>query len=96
MITEIAVLNITKEGSAEFEKAFAIAQHIISGSKGYLQHQLLKCLEEADKYLLIVHWETLEHHTEGFRKSAAYGEWKSLLHHFYHPFPVVEHYRKIF
>ncbi len=35
----------------------------------------------------------LEDHTEGFRRSAAYREWKSLLHHFYDPFPTVEHDR---
>jgi len=30
--------------------------------------------------------------TEGFRGSERYAEWKRLLHHFYEPFPVVEHY----
>ena len=53
-------------------------------------------MEQADKYLLIVQWQTLEDHTEGFRKSGPYSEWKNLLHHFYEPFPTVEHYKKIF
>jgi heme-degrading monooxygenase HmoA len=39
-----------------------------------------------------VRWETLEDHTEGFRGSAEYQRWRALLHHFYDPFPVVEHY----
>jgi heme-degrading monooxygenase HmoA len=43
--------------------------------------------------LLLVQWGSLEDHTEGFRKSVDYQEWKRLLHHFYDPFPVVEHYR---
>ena len=95
MITEIAILNIKKNESKEFETAFHTAQKIISASKGYIQHELLKCMEEADKYLLVVQWQTLEDHTEGFRKSSQYNEWKNLLHHFYQPFPVVEHYKKI-
>jgi heme-degrading monooxygenase HmoA len=37
-------------------------------------------------------WERLEDHTDGFRRSAEYQDWKRLLHHFYDPFPVVEHY----
>jgi hypothetical protein len=37
----------------------------------------------------------LEDHTIGFRQSAAYQEWRKLLHHFYDPFPVVEHFRKV-
>ena len=40
-------------------------------------------------------WERLEDHTEGFRKSAQYLEWKDLLHHFYDPFPTVEHFHEL-
>ena len=96
MITEIALLRIGENESEKFEKAFSEAQAIISSMKGYLQHELQKCLEQEDKYLLIVRWETLKDHTEGFRKSEAYLEWKNLLHHFYDPFPEVEHYTRIF
>ena len=39
-----------------------------------------------------VWWETLESHTVGFRGSPAYSRWRALLHHFYDPFPKVEHY----
>ncbi len=94
MITEIALLNITKGNTASFENAFASAQKIISSAKGYIKHDLQKCMEDDHKYLLTVEWQTLEDHTEGFRKSEAYKEWKKLLHHFYNPFPIVEHYKK--
>ena len=83
-------------------KAKNLKQHLIKrnklsvASKGYIKHELLKCMEAADKYLLIVQWQTLEDHTEGFRKSKTYNEWKSLLHHFYEPFPTVEHYKTNF
>lgn len=96
MVTEIALLNIKKGSSKEFEDAFAIAQNIIASMRGYISHQLQKCLEDDHKYLLIVEWETEENHEQGFRKSEAYKEWKNLLHHFYDPFPVVEHYKKIY
>jgi hypothetical protein len=46
-------------------------------------------------YLLLVRWETLKSHTIGFRSSAEYQEWKKLLHHFYEPFPTVEHFEEI-
>ncbi|WP_316833146.1 antibiotic biosynthesis monooxygenase [Pedobacter aquatilis] len=95
MILEVAILNIKVGLSADFEKAFNEAQEIISSMKGYVSHQLKKCLEEEDKYILLVNWETLEDHTIGFRGSDAYQDWKKLLHHFYEPFPVVEHYVNI-
>jgi heme-degrading monooxygenase HmoA len=96
MITEIALLKIKKGQSAAFEKAFANAQTIIEAARGYIQHELQQCLENDDKYLLTVRWNTIEDHTIGFRESAGYKEWKKLLHHFYDPFPVVEHYKRIF
>jgi heme-degrading monooxygenase HmoA len=96
MITEVAVLNIQKEESRLFETAFNEAQSIISSMRGHIEHELLKCLQTDDKYLLIVRWQTLEDHIKGFRNSDQYNEWKKLLHHFYEPFPNVEHYKKIF
>lgn len=33
-------------------------------------------------------------HTVGFRQSDEYQEWKRLLHHFYDPFPTVEHFER--
>jgi heme-degrading monooxygenase HmoA len=50
-------------------------------------------MESEDKYILLVKWETLTDHTEGFRQSVGYQDWKQLLHHFYEPFPIVEHYQ---
>jgi heme-degrading monooxygenase HmoA len=45
---------------------------------------------------LLVWWDTLEAHTVGFRGSPEYQRWKALLHHFYQPFPSVEHYAPLF
>ncbi|MBB2144069.1 antibiotic biosynthesis monooxygenase [Pedobacter sp. LMG 31464] len=92
MILEVAILNVKAGLSVDFEKAFKEAQKIISSMEGYISHQLQKCLETADRYILLVNWKTLEAHTEGFRGSSEYQDWKKLLHHFYEPFPTVEHY----
>ncbi len=62
---------------------------------GYISHRLQRCLDVADKYLLLVEWQQLEDHTVGFRQSPQYQQWRRLLHHFYDPFPTVEHYEAI-
>ncbi len=95
MILEQAILNIKPDQSKTFEETFKEAQKIISSMKGYIRHDVLKCIEEKDKYMLLVEWETLEDHEIGFRKSAEYQDWKKLLHHFYDPFPVVQHYESV-
>ena len=96
MILETAVLDVRSGQEREFETAFQSAQAIIASMPGYLSHQLQHCIETPGRYLLLVNWETLEAHTEGFRGSRQYQEWRRLLHHFYDPFPAVEHYREVF
>ncbi len=92
MILELAILHIRPGQSAAFEAAFVQAQRIISSMPGYLGHELQRCLEVQDKYALLVRWQSVEDHERGFRQSPEYLEWKRLLHHFYEPFPIVEHF----
>jgi heme-degrading monooxygenase HmoA len=92
MVLEVAILNIIPGQEDEFLKAFSEAKAIISKMAGYISHQLKKCVENASRFILLVGWEKLTDHTEGFRGSNEYQEWKRMLHHFYDPFPVVEHY----
>lgn len=96
MILEVAILNVRTGQGAAFEQAFAQAQAIIASIPGYVSHQLQRCLETPGKYVLLVNWATLEDHTIGFRESPQYQEWKRLLHHFYDPFPTVEHFESVF
>jgi heme-degrading monooxygenase HmoA len=95
MILEVAPLHIRPGQSAEFEAAFRAAQSIIASIPGYISHELRRCFERRDEYLLLVKWQTLEAHEVGFRQSAQYQTWKRLLHHFYDPFPTVSHYEAV-
>ena len=95
MILEVAPLQIRPGMSAEFEAAFRTAQPIIASMPGYISHELRRCLERRDEYLLLVKWQTLEAHEVGFRQSAQYQTWKRLLHQFYDPFPTVSHYEAV-
>ena len=95
MILETAILNIKEGMTIDFEKSFMKAQPIISSMKGYINHDLQKCIEIDNQYILLVSWENLVDHETGFRTSPEYQEWKELLHHFYEPFPVALHYNKI-
>src|ERR1043165_7233469 len=96
MILEIALLNVCAGEAENFEQAFARAQSIIAAMPGYVSHQLQRCLETKGKYVLLVQWNKLEDHAVGFRQSPQYQNWKALLHHFYDPFPTVEHYELVF
>jgi heme-degrading monooxygenase HmoA len=92
MILEVAILNIRDGLCDAFEVAFGEASPIIASRPGYVSHELRRCIETPSRYILLVQWQRLEDHTVGFRQSAEYQRWRTLLHHFYNPFPTVEHY----
>lgn len=96
MILEVTLLNVIPGQEADFEDAFREASPIIASIPGYISHELQRCLEVENKYLLLVWWRSLEDHTIGFRGSPHYQTWKKLLHHFYDPFPTVEHFTRVY
>jgi heme-degrading monooxygenase HmoA len=95
MVLEVAPLHIRPGQASAFEAAFGEAQRIIAAMPGYLGHELQRCIERPNEYILLVRWQTLEDHEMGFRQSKQYQEWKGLLHHFYEPFPTVSHYTRV-
>jgi heme-degrading monooxygenase HmoA len=95
MILEVAMLQVKPGLETQFETDFLKASVLISSMHGYINHSLKKCIEHPNKYLLLVNWDQLEDHTIGFRQSPQYLEWGQLLHHYYDPFPVVEHFESV-
>lgn len=94
MILEAAALCVKPGRFEAFEAAFREAQSIISSMPGYRSHELQRCLERRGQYLLLVRWDSVAAHEEGFRRSPQYQRWRELLHHFYDPFPTVLHYEQ--
>lgn len=94
-VLEVALLDILPEHNTAYEAAFQQAAPLIGSIPGYRWHSLSPCIELKNRYLLLAEWATLEAHTVGFRGSAAYQDWRALLHHFYDPFPTVEHYTRL-
>lgn len=92
MITEHAILQVKSGQAVAFREAMRKAQPLISATPGFLGLEVLPCIETPDRFLLLVRWESVEAHEQGFRGSTRYAQWKALLHHFYEPFPLVQHY----
>ena len=95
MITEHALLEVVPGQELEFVASMTKAQHLIAASPGFLSLRVQRCMERPNCFLLLVEWERLEDHTLGFRGSPAYEEWRAALHHFYDPFPAVEHFETV-
>ncbi len=96
MIIEVADIRIQPGQQVPFEAALQKAiDTVLSKAKGFRRFVVHKGIESADRYLLIVHWETLEDHTVGFRESSAFTDWRALIGGFFAALPVVEHFNPL-
>ncbi len=95
MITEHALLDVIAGREVEFVEAMERAKALIAATPGFVSLRVERCVERPGRFLLLVEWERLEDHTEGFRGLPAYQEWRAALHHFYDPFPLVEHFEAV-
>jgi heme-degrading monooxygenase HmoA len=95
MIFELAIIEIKEGTNVAFEKNLDQAQHVLSQAEGYIEHDFKKCIEHNNRYILLIKWTTLAAHTEGFRGSELFKEWRSLIGHFFENPPLVEHYEQL-
>jgi heme-degrading monooxygenase HmoA len=92
MILEHAQLQVRTGEEASFEAAIAEARPLIAASPGFLGVEVRPAVETPGLYLLLVRWESVADHRDGFRQSARYEEWRALLHRFYDPMPNVDYF----
>ena len=96
MILEIATLNIIEGNEEAFEKDLEKASHLIASIPGYIKHSLTKCVEQPNKYNLLVEWDNIESHMVGFRESEAYKQWSEILTPHYLPERTMEHFQTVY
>ena len=95
MILEIVITQIKAGQEQAFEAAFKEASKLLAGSKGYISHELQKCIETSGRYVNLVRWETVDDHLIGFRGSPQFQEFRALLTPFYESPSHMEHYELV-
>ena len=95
MVLEHALITIKPGTAAEFESAMFQARRVISSARGFISMELHRGVEEPDRYLLLVEWESLDDHMVGFRESEAFVDWRSLIGPFFESQPSVDHYTTV-
>jgi heme-degrading monooxygenase HmoA len=91
MIVERATFHIREGQEAAFEAAFDEARLIVAGAPGLHSVRRGRGVEEPQKYLVLVEWDSVADH-ERFRESELFGGWAQLLHPHYAAMPEGEYY----
>ena len=92
MILEHALLRVRAGEERDFEVALVKAKPLISASSGFVAMDVRRACEEPGLYILLVHWDSIEDHRDGFRLSDRYVDWRNLLHPFYDALPKVTYF----
>ena len=93
MILELADIRIHPGQQAAFDEAIQRGvNEVISTAEGFQGYKVNKGIENPERYILQIFWETLENHTVDFRQSAAFGEWRAIVGSFFAVAPTVEHF----
>ncbi len=95
MILEIVIIQIKAGQEAEFEAAFKQASLLLAGAKGYISHELQRCIETPGRYVNLVRWESVEAHMQGFRGSPQFQEFRALVSPYYESPSHMEHYELV-
>ena len=91
-VLEQALLPVREGQEDAFEVAMSAAVPLVSSIPGFRGIRVSRGVERSGTYLLLIGWDSVEAHEVVFRGSPQYVRWRELLHHFYDPFPVVEHF----
>ena len=93
MILELADIRIQPGQQAAFNEAIQRAiSTVASKAKGFQGFKVNKGIENPERYILQIFWDTLENHTVDFRGSPAFAEWRAIVGPFFAAPPVVEHF----
>lgn len=91
-VLEHALLQVRPGQEQAFETAWAQARPLIAASPGFVGLELRPADQSPGLYLLLVRWDSIADHRDGFRQSDRYRRWSDLLHRFYDPMPSVNYF----
>lgn len=95
-VTEVVRLHVVPGAEAEFEQAVKQAAGLFQRAAGARTFELERSIEDPSEYRLEILWERLSDHTEGFRGSEAFQQWRELVTpHLVEP-PSASHFAHVF
>lgn len=93
MPLEIAFVPVHPERAGEFHAAATQSmEDLFPRAAGFVRGEVRRGVERSDTFALLLEWETVADHTEGFVKSELFDEWLRRTAGMVSGDPVVEHW----
>ncbi len=95
MVTEIAQYTAQPGKADQLMEALRTAAGVIRRAEGCQSVTMRRCIEDPNRFIAQIQWETLEYHTVTFRGGPLFPEYRSHLTGLYVEPIVVHHYEDI-
>jgi heme-degrading monooxygenase HmoA len=95
MILEVAILHIKPEDIDKFEAVYPKVEPIFRSVKGYISHEMQRCVETKGRYHFLIRWESIDAHMVNFRQSDKVKQFRDLVGGYFAQPPVAEHFERL-
>ena len=95
MVTEVAVFQAVPGKEEAFAQGIQRGAEVVRRDAGCRSVAIHRCIEDPARFLLMIQWESLEAHTESFRKSPRFAEYRSHINGLFIDSPIVHHYEML-
>jgi quinol monooxygenase YgiN len=75
-----------------FEAAYRVAASSLDASPHCLGYELSRCVEEQDRYILRIEWDSVDGHLAGFRRSPEFMPFLATIKPFIGQIEEMQHY----
>jgi quinol monooxygenase YgiN len=91
VILEMAYIDVQEGKASDLEAGVRKALPLFARAKGCHGAELHRVVEQANRYVLIVRWESVDDHMVHFRQSDDFQEWRRLVGPCFAAPPQVHH-----
>jgi quinol monooxygenase YgiN len=92
MVVEYIRYVIAEDRSAEFEEAYRKASVVLDGDAHCLGYEVARGVEEPERFVVRIEWDSVEGHEQGFRASPRFGEFFAAVKPFFTQIEEMTHY----
>jgi heme-degrading monooxygenase HmoA len=92
MVVEVLRYQLVEGQEAAFEDAYRQTQKCLTDSPHCRGYELTRCLQHRSRYLLLIRWDSVDGHLQGFRGSSAFQRFLALVAPFFQQIEEMEHY----
>ena len=95
MVLEVALIDVVPGMEDAFAASYRLGHPVLAGTPGCRSVRMTRGVESPSRFVLLVEWDSVEAHTENFRETERFAQWRALIGGYFAKPPLVEHFTDV-